>query len=587
MSPATGPVGYVDTTLRDLAAHPWAGSISTEEIAAVASRLADCGAVALEALDSFSARGALEGRSESPWDRLRVTVAAANSVPVGVVVTARTLFGDRPVGADLARSFVTGACESGARRIRVVDPLNDADALLPLAEAAVAAGAEFVPTLVLGPAPVFTDERWLDEARGIAALPGASHICLVDRAGHLRPAELAQLVPRVVEVTGLPVELSLVGPGGLAPVAAVEGIEAGASRIQASVGAAALAAARPSVETLRAALAGGPRELHCERALINHLAGVIWSLIPPDRLRQAQASEAGPALGLPLDLGTGLAVRLTRLGLAHRLIDASLEVVRVAQECGNPTLAHPLGPAVVAQAARHIVDGDRWHEVEPVLVAAIRGGYGRLRGEVADVARQAAEGAPQPDPAPVPDLAGLSAEAPEGMSEEDVILWAQFPEPVERLLARRRSLVGEATDGLGIAGVDRGLIETLVDVVESSGEAEVSVEVGGARVTVRRAVPVARSVAGSGDAGQAAAEGDGLIKVESPIVGTYYASSSPDAPPFVAVGDRITQGQTLCIIEAMKIFNEIVADHPGILREICVQNSEAVEYGTLLFLIEP
>ena len=58
----------------------------------------------------------------------------------------------------------------------------------------------------------------------------------------------------------------------------------------------------------------------------------------------------------------------------------------MAQECGNPTLAHPLGPAVVAQAARHIIEGERWHEVEPVLVAAIRGGYGRLRGDVADVA---------------------------------------------------------------------------------------------------------------------------------------------------------------------------------------------------------
>ncbi len=583
---STGPVGYVDTTLRDMAAHPWAGSISTEEIAAVAAQLANSGAVALEALDSFSARGALEGRTESPWDRLRVAVRAAKSVPVGIVVAARTLFGDQPVSADLARSLVTGACESGARRIRVIDPLNDADALLPLAEAAVAGGAELVPTLVLGPSPVYTDERWLDEARAIAQLPGAKSICLVDRAGHLRPAELAQLVPRVAEVAGLPVELSLVGPGGLAPVAAVAGIEAGAARVQAAVGAAALAAARPSVETLRAALAGGPRELQCERALINQLAGVIWSLIPSDRLRQAQATEAGPALGLPLDLAAGLASRLTRLGLADRLIDASLEVTRVAQECGNPTLAHPLGPAVVAQAARHIIEGARWHEIEPVLVTAIRGGYGRLRGDVADVARVASEAATMADPAPGPDLAALTEAAPEGMSEEDVLLWAQFPEASERLLDRRRSLVGEATNGLGITTIDRGLVETLVDVVEASGEAEVSVEIGGARVTVRRASSAARAASPGGDPG-AGAVGDGLVRVESPIVGMYYAASSPDAPSFVKEGDTIAVGQTLCIIEAMKIFNEIVADHAGTLREICVQNSEAVEYGTLLFLIQP
>ena len=136
------------------------------------------------------------------------------------------------------------------------------------------------------------------------------------------------------------------------------------------------------------------------------------------------------------------------------------------------------------------------------------------------------------------------------------------------------------------SAVDRSLIETLVDVVEASGEAEVSVEVGGARVTVRRSSPAPGGSTGGVDTGAGAA-GDGLARVESPIVGTYYSAPSPDAPPFVTEGDTISVGQTLGIIEAMKIFNEIVADQAGTLREICVQNSEAVEYGTLLFLIQP
>jgi acetyl-CoA carboxylase biotin carboxyl carrier protein len=75
--------------------------------------------------------------------------------------------------------------------------------------------------------------------------------------------------------------------------------------------------------------------------------------------------------------------------------------------------------------------------------------------------------------------------------------------------------------------------------------------------------------------------------VESPIVGTFYRASSPTSPPYVQEGDRVTEGQTLCIIEAMKIFNEIVAETAGTIRQIAVENAEAVEYGTLLFLIEP
>ena len=74
--------------------------------------------------------------------------------------------------------------------------------------------------------------------------------------------------------------------------------------------------------------------------------------------------------------------------------------------------------------------------------------------------------------------------------------------------------------------------------------------------------------------------------VKAPIVGTYYASSSPDAPAYVKVGDSIKAGQVLCIIEAMKLMNEIEAETSGTLREILVKNADPVEYGQTLFIIE-
>lgn len=74
--------------------------------------------------------------------------------------------------------------------------------------------------------------------------------------------------------------------------------------------------------------------------------------------------------------------------------------------------------------------------------------------------------------------------------------------------------------------------------------------------------------------------------VKAPIVGTYYASSSPDAAPFVKIGDSVSAGQVLCIIEAMKLMNEIEAETGGVVREILVKNSDPVEYGQTLFIIE-
>ena len=78
-----------------------------------------------------------------------------------------------------------------------------------------------------------------------------------------------------------------------------------------------------------------------------------------------------------------------------------------------------------------------------------------------------------------------------------------------------------------------------------------------------------------------------LITVTSPIVGTFYRAPSPESPPFVEIGSRIKKGQVLCIIEAMKLMNEIESEFEGVIIKILVENGQPVEYGEPLFLVEP
>lgn len=78
---------------------------------------------------------------------------------------------------------------------------------------------------------------------------------------------------------------------------------------------------------------------------------------------------------------------------------------------------------------------------------------------------------------------------------------------------------------------------------------------------------------------------DGCISVRSSIVGVFYAAPAENAEPFVSIGDRVKKGQTLCIIEAMKLMNEISAEESGVIEKICVTNGQVVEYGTELFRI--
>ena len=88
-----------------------------------------------------------------------------------------------------------------------------------------------------------------------------------------------------------------------------------------------------------------------------------------------------------------------------------------------------------------------------------------------------------------------------------------------------------------------------------------------------------------GDVPQSAANED-LIEISSPMVGVFYAAPAEDADPYVQVGDRVKKGQTLCIVEAMKLMNEIVAETDGQIVEICAQNGQVVDFGCPLFRIK-
>jgi acetyl-CoA carboxylase biotin carboxyl carrier protein len=136
-------------------------------------------------------------------------------------------------------------------------------------------------------------------------------------------------------------------------------------------------------------------------------------------------------------------------------------------------------------------------------------------------------------------------------------------------------------------------VSELVELAVKHDLAELEVEQGGTRIRVvrERSVPAA---APRGDGMPAAAPpvpeisiATHLVKIEAPMVGTFYRASGPDAPPFVQEGDVVKDGQVLCIIEAMKLMNEIEAKVAGRIARVLVENAQPVEFGQPLFLIDP
>lgn len=156
--------------------------------------------------------------------------------------------------------------------------------------------------------------------------------------------------------------------------------------------------------------------------------------------------------------------------------------------------------------------------------------------------------------------------------------------------------------------MDLKYVKQLLEMVEKSGVNEIELEEKGNKIRITKSAPQnmmsapayqmampsapAASAAPAPAAAPAAAKAPAADtknynEVKSPIVGTFYRSPSPDAAPYVEVGAKVKQGQVLCIVEAMKLMNEIECDTTGTIVKINVENGKPVEYGQVLFLVEP
>lgn len=169
--------------------------------------------------------------------------------------------------------------------------------------------------------------------------------------------------------------------------------------------------------------------------------------------------------------------------------------------------------------------------------------------------------------------------------------------------------------------LDLDFLRGLIEAIDESGIDSLEITRAGTRIRVSKTPPAAPAASGGASApvthiaaapnsaapappasapaaeGSPAASGEAeqpkaddtshLTEITSPMVGTFYRSPSPEAPPYIEVGSRVTKGQTLCILEAMKLMNELEAEVDGTVKQILVDNGDPVEYGQTLFLIDP
>ncbi|MDX6425597.1 MAG: oxaloacetate decarboxylase (Na+ extruding) subunit alpha, partial [Gaiellaceae bacterium] len=530
---------------------------------------------------------------ESPWERIRA-LKSRTTTPLALALRGRFLVGSRPVGGDFARRFVASAAQSGIDVFRLHDPLNDVDNLREAAEAIVASGAEFEAGLLYGSG---RHEALVDAAKRLPEL-GAARILLNDPAAVLQPHRASELVAELRDVSGLPVGLYAQGAGGGALAAALEAARAGADVIAVASYPVALTMHRVSAEAAAQALAGlglstgiDLDKLWDAADLVDeHIGDEPVAPVPPRiAVRAAQRK-------LPVGVVAALDVQLRTRAAGDRLDEVLDELDKVRAEVGSPPLAAPIGQIVASQALLNVLTANRYSTMVDELRDLVEGRFGRTPAPVDPALHRAVElfenGHAETDAV---DLDQLREEAGGlASSEEELLLLALFGEEAEPLLKSIRERAG-GDESLGASGVDRERAERIrevVRIVQETGVGEITIEEDGTRVSVRRTaeqtyVPAPAAPPAEGELPPVAPRDNGLARVESPMVGTFYRAPAPGSAAFVEEGDAVASGTTLCILEAMKLMNEVKSEIEGIVRKIHVGNGEPVEYGQLLFELEP
>ena len=612
------PVHITDTTLRDAHQSLWATRMEIGDMLPILPKMDSVGYWSLEAWGGATFDTCLRFLDENPWERLRTIKKHCPKTPLQMLTRGQNLVGYHHYSDDIVHRFTAASKRNGVHVFRVFDALNDIRNVVASAEAIKACGGHFEGAISYTISPVHTIDSYIEYAKELKEL-GADTICLKDMAGMLTPFRAERMVAALREEVGLPVHLHCHYIGGMAPMNYLKGVEAGAEIIDTAVVSLAFGNSQPAGEMIVAALKESGYDTGLDLDLLFEIAHYWEGVREKKNVKRGFTSLLSMEVfshQVPGGMMSNLVSQLEQQKALDRLDDVLAEIPKVRAEVGYPPLVTPMSQIVGTQAVLNVLTGKRWSIVPQEMKDYLRGLYGKAPGPVnQEVYRQVLgdieplDQTVRPGSLATQTFEDFAAEIGDlAHSEEDVLMYALFPNEARTYLENHQKGAESAVFMMGTEGqitreeeaVDVGQIRDLIRTLETSDVAEVVIEEGDTKITLRKpgasAAPIAQAPAAQAPeaafASPASHEPVAEVRpaswktVTAPMVGTFYASPSPDAEAFCSVGQSVEAGAPLCIVEAMKLMNEIEMPEAGVIKEIAVENGAPVEFGTVLFYYE-
>jgi len=612
------PVLFCNTVLRDGHQSAAATRMTTAQMLPAAPILDSMGFHILETWGGATIDACLRFLNENPFDRLRALKKAAPKTPQSMLLRGQNIVQYASFPDDVVEAFVRCMCNNGQDIIRIFDALNDVRNLQTAIKAVKKAGKHARGELCYTISPVHTVENFVKMGVELEKM-GVDAIGIKDMSGIIQPQIAYRMVKELKSKVGVPISMHTHDTAGLGAASYLAAIDAGVDIIDVSITPFANGTSQPDTARMLALLEGHPRcpkfDMKKLAELRTYFEGVFKELSKFTSPANDRVDSDILIYQVPGGMLSNFRNQLKEQKMGDRFVEVMREMPYVRECLGWIPLVTPTSQIVGTQAVLNVLSGKRWHIVPDEMKAYLRGRYGAAPGPVSPEIVERVLGDERPiavRPAELIDetLDDFRAEVGDlARSDEDVLSYALFPQTARAYLERHHLgpehdvfgtdvpayLTSQMETAVSKAGADR--VKDIIAMVEASDLQELILEEGDVRITVRKTAPETpaadngaappASAPASGPAPAQGARSNGYHLVRSPMVGTFYRASSPAIPPFVDVGDDVSTGQTLCILEAMKLMNELGSDVNGVVREVLADNGAAVEYGQPLFAIEP
>ncbi|MBT5983949.1 MAG: sodium-extruding oxaloacetate decarboxylase subunit alpha [Thiotrichales bacterium] len=584
------PVQITELVLRDGHQSLFATRMRIDDMLPIAEKLDQIGYWSMESWGGATFDACIRFLGEDPWERIREIKKVMPNTPQQMLLRAQNLLGYRHYSDDVVRKFVDRCAENGVGVLRIFDAMNDTRNLETAIDQTVKAGQHAQGTISYTVSPVHTTDIWIDMAKEIEDM-GAHSLCIKDMAGLLQPYVAYDLVKKLKKAIDIPIQLHAHATTGLSTACIVKAVEAGIDRVDTCIGSMSMTYSHSATNSVVSILEASPRKTGLD---LNKLEEIDQYFKP---IRSKYSKFEGSLKGVdsriltsqvPGGMLTNMEGQLKEQNAIDKMDEVLLEIPRVRKDLGYIPLVTPTSQIVGTQSVLNVLTGERYKTITKEAAGILKGEYGAAPAPVnKELQDRVLDGSEvitcRPADNIEPELDILESEFDKIVTEkgirladqkiDDLMTYALFPQVGIKFLENRDN--PDFFEPVPKAETDKPKDDGVYTVSFKGQSYTVSVSAGGTITTMSS--PSGKAIE---DSKESQEESNAPLSnekedISAPLSGTIWKT-------LVSPNQSVKEGDTLIVLEAMKMETEIKATRSGVVVSVDVKEGDSVTVGQLL-----